>query len=849
MYLRFLMKKVFIIALAWLVLQPSQVFAQADLTDFQPNQEDFYGQNFSLDAGGEAGAGDVIQLEFGALLGEYLQFDVDTDRFELSNDLLLEGELDLEGNTITIDADNTGVGADVTIVAEQGTDNNGTLRYNATDNQWEISNDGGAFVPIPVSATGEYFDAYDSAGATDVTTGFTDIPLGTERTKTTDFTHTVPSAEVTVNTTETYLVHMSVSLDEVGGNSRSESEIRLMIDTGSGFTVVPGSVARIYNRNNSQGAGTASRSFALDLNAGDVLKMQASRVSGGGTIETLAGGSALVIARVEGVGAPGPQGPQGVPGPGNTLDEAYDQGGAGAGATVTADSGAVVITGDGLEVDNIALNDNTISSLDTNGSITLDPDGTGDVVITSNDWSVDASGAVDASGLSSSGTIDFSAASDIIIPTTESNTFVLDSDDTGGDVVLQFGTSLAEQLFWDESELYFFISDALVVDGNINVQGDTLRLDSANTGAGNDVTILAEQGTDSDGTLSYDAAQNRWEISNDGGGSEAISSDLDSAYDAFDATASTITVDAAEGQTGGLTLDGSLASDETLTVTNSGNGGTILVENTGTGSSLRVNDSPSDSTPFVVNDIGSVGIGNASPGHALDVEGNGQLLELGDSSANDVTINFDDGADRLWGWDDSLGSFSSFDQEVSLRVQQGSTPPEACAAPIAGKFWHDTDTGLNYVCDASNSRNKWLSMNEVVMFGEANGACNSGNNPNNDVDCAIQLGDTLGVERASNLGFYVPYPLTITGYGFSQDNDACSSGSFDLEVWSTGSNTDDNNYSLESTFASGVSTETSNGNTVNVDVAGDQYIIIGIDNNCGQTIDDWNLFLYFRWRS
>ena len=62
-----------------------------DLTDFVPDDDVVSGQNFTIDATNQAGPGDIIQLEFGDSLGEYLQFDIDDDRFELSNDLSLEG--------------------------------------------------------------------------------------------------------------------------------------------------------------------------------------------------------------------------------------------------------------------------------------------------------------------------------------------------------------------------------------------------------------------------------------------------------------------------------------------------------------------------------------------------------------------------------------------------------------------------------------------------------------------------------------------------------------------------------------------------------------------------------------
>ena len=160
----------------------------------------------------------------------------------------------------------------------------------------------------------------------------------------------------------------------------------------------------------------------------------------------------------------------------------------------------------------------------------------------------------------------------------------------------------------------------------------------------------------------------------------------------------------------------------------------------------------------------------------------------------------------------------------------------------------DADTGIVYVCDTSNGRNEWLSQQDIVIFGEDSGGCGSGANPNSDSDCNVDWGNGLGPDNGTDLGFYIPYPITITGYGFSEDNDACTSGSFDLEVWSTGSAANDNAYSLESNIATGLTGQAHNSNSLDVDVNGNQYILWGIDNNCGQSIDDWNLVIYYRYR-
>jgi hypothetical protein len=52
---------------------------------------------------------------------------------------------------------------------------------------------------------------------------------------------------------------------------------------------------------------------------------------------------------------------------------------------------------------------------------------------------------------------------------TTSNTFTLDTDNTGGNVTLQFGTTLAETLTWDSTNTRFNLSDDLNIGGDLSV--------------------------------------------------------------------------------------------------------------------------------------------------------------------------------------------------------------------------------------------------------------------------------------------------------------------------------------------------------------------------------------------
>ncbi len=190
-------------------------------------------------------------------------------------------------------------------------------------------------------------------------------------------------------------------------------------------------------------------------------------------------------------------------------------------------------------------------------------------------------------------------AADVLIYSNETleenaNDMILDFDDTGGDVTIQFGNTLAEQIFWDASDTAFTFTD------DINVQGNTLTLDSDNTGAGANVSIVAEQGADANGELRYNATTNQWEISNNGGGFSAIqtagSTDADT-LDTLDSTqflrsdtsdsfsSGTLTFDA--GTTADIdgTFDASGATDIIIPNTESN---TFILDNDNTGGDVKL---------------------------------------------------------------------------------------------------------------------------------------------------------------------------------------------------------------------------------------------------------------------
>jgi len=155
----------------------------------------------------------------------------------------------------------------------------------------------------------ERFDAYDSIGGTSLSTSWVDVPLDTERQKTSDFTHASSSAEIEINRDDNYYIIARTSIEQVSGNSRSEAEMRIVLNTGSGYTEVWGTRSFIYSRQNSQGKGTSNSPAILSLSSGDKIKIQIRQTRGSGDLELVEDGSCLVIYKAR--GTTGVQGPQG----------------------------------------------------------------------------------------------------------------------------------------------------------------------------------------------------------------------------------------------------------------------------------------------------------------------------------------------------------------------------------------------------------------------------------------------------------------------------------------------------------------------------------------------------------
>ena len=150
------------------------------------------------------------------------------------------------------------------------------------------------------NGTRYYFFAFDAAGSVDINKGWTAIPLDTEvRKDAAVFAHTVGAPEVTFAVAGDYQVHANVGIENSNG-SRTDARCRLALHSvgagGSTFFEVKGSRSSSYHRTRDDGDQSASIDYLLcNVQAGDRLRVEAVRDTGGGQLQTLAGQCRLLL--------------------------------------------------------------------------------------------------------------------------------------------------------------------------------------------------------------------------------------------------------------------------------------------------------------------------------------------------------------------------------------------------------------------------------------------------------------------------------------------------------------------------------------------------------------------------
>lgn len=233
--------------------------------------------------------GGDLSLIFGLALNESLTWNSANSRFDLSDTLRVLGNLEQDGNVLALDADNSGAGANVDIVANQGTDNDGTLRYNATTNKWEFSNDGGILNPFFVP---EVFYAYDSTGGQTINN--TEITLNLDSSVINDLNYSLASDQVRVTDAGLYRITLDAGFTETNttGGARTSIEMRLQ----ENGTDIPGAMADCYLRESEE--NSCSLTILENISASGIIRARLQRTGGSTNVSTLAEASRIIIERI-----------------------------------------------------------------------------------------------------------------------------------------------------------------------------------------------------------------------------------------------------------------------------------------------------------------------------------------------------------------------------------------------------------------------------------------------------------------------------------------------------------------------------------------------------------------------
>jgi len=148
---------------------------------------------------------------------------------------------------------------------------------------------GGDFLPSASGAVlslsqgiAEYYLASDTGS---FTTTLTPVPFDTTIVEDSTY-YSRSTGTITINAAGWYRVSYNVNTNQIVSSSRSTARTQVTLN---GSTVVPQGTSWSYHRNTTDGEGTASKSFIMELAAGDTLEVETQRNSGASTYEHLAG--------------------------------------------------------------------------------------------------------------------------------------------------------------------------------------------------------------------------------------------------------------------------------------------------------------------------------------------------------------------------------------------------------------------------------------------------------------------------------------------------------------------------------------------------------------------------------
>jgi hypothetical protein len=238
-----------------------------------------------------------VSIEFGNPISgmEALSWDFNKHRFQLSDDLAIQGD------TLSLGNDANPLST-VQIIANEGSANEGILRYSALNNRWEISNNSEGFLPIATSSapggnTESYvLDIYDATGYQTLST--TPNPMNLDTPRIMDSIYSLSNDTITILQSGVYRMSGRSSVESLNTrrSDRSSYIVEIEIDEGSGFSVIPGTRCQdsIESQRAAKSSASCQSSLIKYLNAGNRLRI-VHHLNGTTNARTVPGGSGVTM--------------------------------------------------------------------------------------------------------------------------------------------------------------------------------------------------------------------------------------------------------------------------------------------------------------------------------------------------------------------------------------------------------------------------------------------------------------------------------------------------------------------------------------------------------------------------
>lgn len=146
----------------------------------------------------------------------------------------------------------------------------------------------------------KFVDVYNSTNQT-IGSSYTDLTFNTQRIINGVYTHTIGTAPITVGETGKYIIYAKACTDNTNNNPNNNTSIqmRILLDTGTGYSAISGHLSSTINVYSSAGKSTTGLVLTLSLSAGSSLKVQMIKLYASSTIETIADTCSFSIIKVE----------------------------------------------------------------------------------------------------------------------------------------------------------------------------------------------------------------------------------------------------------------------------------------------------------------------------------------------------------------------------------------------------------------------------------------------------------------------------------------------------------------------------------------------------------------------